>query len=99
AFAGDAGPADSADAAMGLAAWLWNQRGDPESLRRVAAGGYRLAVSGAAPAGKAEMDYRAMENLREQAAGEILSTDGGGKEATDPRTLEVVAALGRDCRS
>jgi len=28
-FAGDAGPADSADAAMGVPARLWDQRGDP----------------------------------------------------------------------
>src|SRR5205809_8039053 len=40
------------------------------------------------------MDQGGMANLRKQAAGEVLSTDGRGKEATDQRTLEVVAAFG-----
>src|SRR6266478_9293243 len=56
AFARHAGPADSADAAVGAATWLWDQRGHPQSFRRNSAGGYRLALSGAAPVGKTEMD-------------------------------------------
>src|SRR5213079_2194776 len=79
---------------MWTAARLWDQRGDSQSIRRVAAGGYRFAVSSAAPPGKTEMDQGGMANLRKQAAGEVLSTDGRGKEATDQRTLEVVAAFG-----
>src|SRR6266849_5252182 len=42
------------------------------------------------------MDCRAVANLREQAASKVLPTDGRRKEATDKRTLEVVAAFGRD---
>src|SRR2546425_12207070 len=81
---------------MGAAAWLWNQRGDSQSFRRVAAGGYRIALSGAAPVGKTEMDQGGMANLRKQAAGKVLSTDSNGKEAVEQRALEMVATFGCD---
>src|SRR5260370_7918580 len=81
---------------MGASTWLWNQRGDPESLRRVAAGGYRFSLSGAAPAGETEMDCGAMANLREQATGKVLPADRNGKKATEQGTFQMVAAFRRD---
>src|SRR6266568_495642 len=95
AVAGDAGPADSADTAMGSATRVWDQRGDPQSFRRDSAGGYRFALSGAAPFGKAEVDCGGVESVREQAAGKVLPTDGHRQEATDKRTVQVVSAFGR----
>src|SRR5205814_10002474 len=79
---------------MGTAARLWDQRGDSQSIRRVAAGGYRFAVSRAASPGKTEMDQGGMANRRKQAAGKDLSTDGRRKDATDKRTCDVVADFG-----
>jgi hypothetical protein len=42
------------------------------------------------------MDCGAMENLREQAAGKVLPTDGRWKKAIDQGTFEVGAAFERD---
>src|SRR5206468_12037876 len=96
AATGNTGPADSADPAMGASTWLWDQRGDPESLRRAAASGYRFAVSGAAPAGEAEVGQGGMANFGEQATGKVLSIDVSRKKATDKRAFQVVTTLGRD---
>jgi len=96
--AGDARPPDPADPAMGPAARVRDQRGDPEPLGRVVAGGYRLAVSGAAPPGKAEVGEVRMADFGKQAAREVLSTDSGGKETTFEGEVQVVAAFGCDCR-
>src|SRR5258706_16453340 len=81
---------------MGAATWLWNQRGDPESLPRVAAGGYGFTLSGAASARKTEMDLSRMGNFRKKPASKVLSTEGRRKKTTDQGTLEVGAAFGRE---
>src|SRR6266446_6881275 len=96
AFARHAGPADSADTAVGATTWLWHQRGDPQSFRRDFAGRYRFALSSAAPFGKAEVDCGGVESLREQTAGKVLPADGHRQEATHKRALQVVPAYGRD---
>src|SRR5258708_34887272 len=83
AVAGDAGPANSADAAVGSATWVWDQRSDPQSFRRDFTSGYGFALSGAAPFGKAEVDCGGVESLREQTAREVLPADGYRQEATD----------------
>src|ERR1700746_1416396 len=90
------GPFDLADTAMGAAARLWNQCGHSQPLRRDSAGGHGIALSCPAPAGKAEVDQGGMEGFREQAAGEVLPAYSRGKEAVEPGTHEVVAALGCD---
>src|SRR5260370_28268997 len=83
---------------MGTSPWLWDQRGDRESLRRAAASGYGFTLSGSAPAGETEVGQGGMANFGEQATGKVLSIDVRRKEATDKRTLQVVATLGRDCQ-
>src|SRR2546427_12512605 len=81
---------------MWASSWLWDQRGDTESLGRVDISGYRIALSGAATLGKTEMDKSGMENLRKQETVKVLSTDGNGKEAVEQRALEMVATFGCD---
>src|SRR4030095_1717592 len=49
-------PADFANAAMGAAPRLRHQPGDSHRFGRSVAGGHRLALSSAAPAGTQEMD-------------------------------------------
>src|ERR1039458_6918604 len=85
------GPDHSADAAMGSAPRLRHQPGDPRRLRRRAARRYRVALPGAASPGTPVLDRRGMEDLRESAASEGLSTHRRRQEATAARTLPLGA--------
>src|SRR5262245_17097438 len=91
---GDAGHAHPADAAMGAAAWLRHQPGDPNQFQRDATSGYRIALPGAAPAGAAEVDQFGVEGLREQSTGQGLSPDHRGEKAFGGRTLALGATHG-----
>jgi len=65
----------------GVATWLWisvairNRSGELLQVE------YWFALSGAAPAGKTEMDQSGMANLRKQTAGKVLPTDSFRKKS------------------
>src|SRR5690348_13883203 len=82
AAAGDAGPADPADAAVGSAARLRDKPGHSGELRRPPAGRHRLAVSRAASPGAAKVDRSGLEGFGQQTARARVSPDREGQTPT-----------------
>src|SRR5271155_757803 len=96
AAAGDAGLADFADVALGSAARVRDCARDSRELRRRPAGGYRLAVSGAAPAGAAEIDRGGVEDFGEQPARAGVPAERDGEEEAGGGAVEVGADFAGD---
>src|SRR5271168_503636 len=92
----DAGLADFADVALGSAARVRDCARDSRELRRRPAGGYRLAVSGAAPAGAAEIDRGGVEDFGEQPARAGVPAERDGEEEAGGGAVEVGADFAGD---
>src|SRR5579859_274633 len=93
-FARDAGPADPAHVDLWIAARPRDCSRDSRNVRRRAAGGTRGALSRAAAAGRARLDFGQVGNFAEQSQGAILFADVRGTRTTGEGNDEMEAAGG-----
>src|SRR5688572_28821142 len=82
-------PADPADAAARLDAWLRDRPAPPRDVGRRPASGRELAVSRIATAARQWVDQRRVGIVRQQSPRALLLADGGGPQASDRRAQGI----------